>query len=131
MCVVVCVHFAYTTDIGSLISHISSLFSQYPYSYTDVQHWKSSASDLSKSVCVLSEQRDELKDTIDEMMSLGYSLEDEKKKKSKPSALLEMHAKNAASKKVEEKEGFVRSVSVVSDTSLDECERKVPFSAAA
>ena len=94
-------------------------------------HWKSSASDLSKSVCVLSEQCDELKDTVDEIMSLGYSLEDEKKKKSKPSALLEMHAKNAASKKVEEKEGFVRSVSVVSDTSLDECERKVPFSAAA
>ena len=131
MCVVVCVHFAHTTDIGSLISHISSLFSQYSYSYTDVQHWKSSASDLSKSVCVLSEQRDELKDTIDEMMSLGYSLENEKKK-SKALTLLDMHAKNAtACKKGEEKEGFVRSVSLISDTSLDEREKKVPFSAAA
>ena len=110
---------------------ICSHISLYSYSYTDVQHWKSSASDLSKSVCVLSEHRDELKDTVDEMMPLGYSLENTKKK-SKALALLEMHVKNTtASKNSDEKDGFVRSVSVVSDTSLDEREKKVPFSAAA
>ena len=55
---------------------------------TDVKHWKSSANDLSKSMCGLKEERDKLKHQADELRTHLYFL---KEQRANTMALLDVH----------------------------------------
>ena len=56
--------------------------------FTDVKHWKSSANDLSKSMCGLKEERDKLKHQSDELRTHLYFL---KEQRANTMALLDVH----------------------------------------